>query len=179
MIDISAGLADLGLVQAASFKQTAFVVRDIEASAAAFWDEFRIGPWTGWTLTPDLFRNSHFRGAPGQFSFRHALAWKDGAQFELVQPLAGDSLFSEHLERHGEGLHHIGMYVADIAAARSQMEARGFRAVQGASGFGADGDGCFCYFETDRPIHTIVEIIQAPQGRRPAHFVYPALEQRL
>lgn len=165
--------SQLTLPQVGNFKQTAFVVRDLEASAAAFWEHFRIGPWTGWTITPDVVRKAHFRGQPGRFSFRHALAWKDGAQYELVQPLDGESLFAEHLAQHGEGLHHIGMYVPDIVVARAQMEARGFRAVQGAAGFGADGDGCFCYFETDAPIRTIVELIQAPTGRRPPSFSFP------
>ncbi len=171
-------LGELTIAQASPFKQTAFVVRDLEASAAAFWRHFRMGPWTGWTLTPNLVRDAHYRGRPGQFSFRHAFAWRDGVQFELVQPLEGESLFSEHLETRGEGLHHIGMYVQDIDRACAQMEARGFRPVQGAAGFGANGDGRFCYFETDDPICSFVELVQAPSVRRPASFVYPKPEEQ-
>lgn len=168
----------LTIAQQHAFKQTAFVVRDLEKSVQAYWDHFRIGPWTGWDITPEIVRDAHYRGKPANFSFRHALAWKDGVQFELVQPVSGDSLFSEHLEQHGEGLHHIGMYVTEIEKARAEMEARGFRAVQGASGFGAEGDGQFCYFETDDPICTVVELVEPPAVRRPPTFTFevPAQE---
>ena len=167
----------LTVPQASDFKQTAFVVRDIDASMAAFWRHFRMGPWNGWTITPDRVRDAHYRGQPADFGFRHALAWRGDVQFELVQPLSGPSIFAEHLETRGEGLHHIGMYVPDIARARVEMEARGFVAVQGASGFGADGSGQFCYFETDDPICAFVELIDAPKERRPPDFVFPAPDQ--
>jgi len=162
----------LTIAQNSPFKQTAFVVRDLQASAAAFWTHFHMGPWTGWTITPDVVRDAHYRGEPGQFSFHHPLAWRDGVEFELVQPIAGDSIFAEHLERHGEGQHHIGAYVDDIAMAIGQMQERGFRPVQGASGFGAEGDGQFCYFETDDPICTTVELISPPKVRRPPTFTF-------
>lgn len=165
------------IAQNSPFKQTAFVVRDLEASAAAFWTHFRMGPWTGWTITPEMVRDAHYRGRHARFSFRHALAWRDGVQFELVQPLEGESLFSEHLNARGEGLHHIGMYVTDIDTACAEMEARGFRAVQGAAGFGAEGDGQFCYFETDDPICSIVELVQPPATRRPPTFSFPGPDE--
>ena len=85
----------------------------------------------------------HYRGEPGRFSFRHALAWKDGVQMELVQPLDGRSIFADHLERHGDGLHHLGIYVPDQPKAVAELKAAGFRALQGARGFGARGCGTF------------------------------------
>ena len=33
---------------------------------------------------------------------------------ELIQPLSGRSAWSEFLEEHGEGLHHIGYLVSDL-----------------------------------------------------------------
>ncbi len=166
--------AALTIPQSSGFKQTAFVVRDLEASTAAYWRHFRMGPWTGWTITPERVATAHYRGKPARFSFRHALAWRGDVQFELVQPLEGPSIFAEHLDAKGEGLHHIGMYVPDIAKGKADMEASGFTAVQGATGFGADGSGEFCYFETDDPICAFVELIAAPGARRPPDFTFPA-----
>jgi hypothetical protein len=162
------------LVQQHGIKQMALVVRDIDASMRAYWELLRMGPWTGYTLTPDILKDMHYRGGPGDFSFRHALAWKDGVQMELIQPLSGRSIFDDFLREHGEGLHHVGIYVPDQPKAVAELKAAGFRPLQGARGFGATGDGAFDYFETDHPLCTIIEVIGAPSERRPATFVYPA-----
>jgi catechol 2,3-dioxygenase-like lactoylglutathione lyase family enzyme len=161
------------LVKAHGIKQIALVVRDIEASMRAYAELFGMAPWTGYTLTPEILKDMHYRGAPARFSFHHALCWKDGVQMELIQPLDGPSIFADHLERHGEGLHHVGIYVPDQPRAVAELTAAGCRAVQGARGFGATGDGAFTYFETDHPIATIVEVIGAPEVRRTPAFVYP------
>ena len=161
------------LVQQHGIKQIALVVRDLDASVRAYWDLLRMGPWTSYTLTPDILQDMHYRGEPGNFSFRHALAWKDGVQMELIQPLSGRSLFDDHLKERGEGLHHVGIYVPDQPKAVSELTAAGFRPLQGARGFGATGDGAFDYFETDHPLCTIIEVIGAPSERRTPSFVYP------
>jgi catechol 2,3-dioxygenase-like lactoylglutathione lyase family enzyme len=161
------------LAQQHGIKQIALVVRDLDASVRAYWDLLRIGPWTGYQLDETILKDMHYRGQPASFSLRHALAWKDGVQMELVQPLSGPSIFAEHLERHGEGLHHVGIYVPDHAQAVAEFKAQGLRPLQGARGFGATGDGAFAYFESDLPIAAIVELIQAPSVRRTPAFVYP------
>jgi catechol 2,3-dioxygenase-like lactoylglutathione lyase family enzyme len=157
-------------------RQTALVVQDLAAACRFWWQTCRLGPWTGYLWTPAIMSDMHLRGQPARFSFRNAFAWRDGAQMELIEPLGGGSLFAEHLARHGPGLHHLGIYVTDIVQGRTEMEAQGFRAVQGAAGFGADGDGCFCYFESDRPGSTLIELIQAPATRRAPAFVFPDAE---
>ena len=111
------------LVQQHGIKQIALVVRDLDASVRAYLDLLRMGPWTSYTLTPEILKDMHYRGAPGSFSFRHALAWKDGVQMELIQPIEGRSIFADHLEQHGEGLHHVGIYVPDQPKAVAELSA--------------------------------------------------------
>lgn len=161
------------LVRAHGVKQIAIVVRDLDASVRAYWDLLSVGPWTSYTLTPESLTDMTYGGKPAEFSFRHALAWKEHTQFELVQPLEGPSIFADHLERHGEGLHHVGIYVPDQPKAMRELEVEGFRCLQSARGFGAEGDGAFAYFETDHPLATIVEVIGAPRVRRTPAFIYP------
>ena len=99
--------------------------------------------------------------------------WHLVGQFELVQPLSGPSIFAEHLDAHGEGLHHVGRYVPDHAAAVAQALAAGWTALQSARGFGAEGDGAFAYFAAPG-VPMIVELIAAPRVRIEPEFVYPA-----
>lgn len=166
----------VNLTQAQEFgvKQIAVVVRDLEASVRAYWDLLRIGPWKAYELTEDVLKDMTYHGEPARFSLRHALAWKDGVQLELVQPGNGPSIFADHLREHGEGLHHVGIYVEDHAKAVTEFAEQGFEPIQSARGFGATGDGAFAYFATAHPLAAIVELIEAPSVRRTPAFVYPS-----
>ena len=53
-----------------------------------------------------------------------ALAWRGDMQLELLQPVSGYCIYDEHLERKGEGLHHIKLYHADCAKAVADYAAR-------------------------------------------------------
>ena len=113
MIDNTFDAVPLKLMQKLGPKQVAFVVRDIEASAKTWWDVLRIGPWTAWEYTPQILKEMTYKGAPAEFGLKHALAWKDGVQFELVQPTTGPSFFADQLNSSGEGLNHIGIHVME------------------------------------------------------------------
>lgn len=54
----------------------------------------------------------------------------DASRFELIAPLeATDSFLTTYLERHGPGLHHVTLEVADIDAAVDAIEAAGYRVI--------------------------------------------------
>jgi methylmalonyl-CoA/ethylmalonyl-CoA epimerase len=156
----------------APYKQCASVVRDLDQAVRAWTDELGIGPWTGYRLEPSMLKDTRYRGEPAEFSLRHAFAWQGDVQFELVQPLDGPSIWADHLEAHGEGLHHVGKFVTDHAAAVAQAIAAGFVPLQSARGFGAEGDGAFAYLEHPS-VALIVELIEPPRVRIEPEFVYP------
>lgn len=157
---------------AAPIKQCAIVVRDLDEAVVRWTELLGIGPWTAYRLAPPRLRDMRYHGEEATFSLRHALAWQGEMQFELVQPLSGPSIFRDHLDAHGEGLHHVGKYVADHAAAVAQALAAGFTPLQSACGFGAEGDGAFAYFQPPG-VAMIVELIEAPRVRMQPEFVYP------
>lgn len=165
------------LLQSQPIKQIAIVVRDLESAARAYWQQLRIGPWTAFEYTPAFLKEMTYKGAPAAFSLRHALAWKENVQFELVQPLDGPSIFADHLREHGEGFHHLGIYVPDHARAVTEITAAGFSPLQAAKGFGATGDGAFAYFSSPGLPGAIIELIGAPSVRREPLFVYPVPEE--
>jgi catechol 2,3-dioxygenase-like lactoylglutathione lyase family enzyme len=154
------------------FKQVAVVVEDLDEAVRRWSALLEIGPWTGYRLEPPLLKDMYYNGSEVEFSLRHALAWQGDAQFELVQPLDGPSIFADHLADHGEGLHHIGKYVADHPRAVSEAMSAGFVPLQSARGFGAEGDGAFAYFRAPG-VATIIELISAPRVRIEPEFVYP------
>lgn len=153
-------------------KQCAVIVRDLDAAVRRWHEQLGIGPWTGYRLGPPRLREMLYHGTDVEFSFRHALAWQGDLQFELIEPLDGPSIFTDHLERHGEGMHHVGKYVPDHPAAVAEALAAGFTPLQSARGFGAEGDGAFAYFQPPN-VTMVVELIEAPRVRIEPEFVYP------
>lgn len=157
----------------APFRQVAVVVRDLDAAVRHWSEQLGVGPWTAYTLAPPRLRDCVYRGERVDFSLRHALAWSGEMQFELVQPLSGPSIFADHLERHGEGLQHLGRYVEDHPAEVAAYLAQGFTPLQSARGFGAEGDGAFAYFAPPGGSGPVVELISAPKVRIEPDFSYP------
>lgn len=156
----------------ASFQQCASVVEDLDEAVRHWHEALGIGPWTAFRYAPPLLKDMRYHGEDVEFSLRHALCWQGEVQFELVQPLSGPSIFADHLAEHGEGLHHLGKYVADHPAAVAEVLAAGFEPLQSARGFGAEGDGAFAYFQPPgMPI--VIELISAPKVRIEPEFVYP------
>ena len=80
-------------------------------------------------------------------------------QLELIQPLAGQSIQSEFLERHGEGINHLGFFVDDVDKEMARLVQRGFRVIA-STRFAGGGGGA--YFDTDRVAGVLFEIIQWP-----------------
>jgi catechol 2,3-dioxygenase-like lactoylglutathione lyase family enzyme len=156
---------DLSKVPLGPVKQIGIVVEDIVASCSAYDATFAGGDWVCYTYDSQFVRDLTFRGEPGDFSMHIAMGGAD-PQVELIQPVAGRSLYTEHLEQFGPGLHHLGVYVDDLGAAVARMAAMGFPVIQSGRGYGLDGDGGFAYFDTLRATGTIFEAIERPRRRR-------------
>ena len=54
-----------------------------------------------------------YRGKPIDHKFIIALVWNRTTQLELIQPLVGTNIYTEFLDRRGDGLHHIKEWVDD------------------------------------------------------------------
>jgi catechol 2,3-dioxygenase-like lactoylglutathione lyase family enzyme len=153
-------------------KQCAVVVLDLDEAVARWTQHLGIGPWTAYRLESSRLTDMRYHGEEVEFSLRHALAWQGELQFELIQPLSGPSIFADHLDAHGESLHHVGKYVDDHPAAIAEAIAMGFTELQAARGFGAEGDGAFAYFQPPG-VSLILELISAPRVRIEPEFIYP------
>ena len=62
----------------------------------------------------------------------------NGAKIELLASTSPDGPIGRHLERRGEGLHHIAFGVDDLEAEMARLEAKGYRRISGPKA-GADG----------------------------------------
>jgi hypothetical protein len=84
----------------------------------------------------------------------------------LIQSLRGPSIYSDWIERHGYGLHHLGFFTTEMAARVRDLEGLGLRVSQWGRGYGLDGDGGFTYFDSLAAFGVIIELIEIPRRRR-------------
>lgn len=53
----------------------------------------------------------------------------EASRLELIEPVAEESFLTDYLERHGPGLHHVTLEVAEIDAVVETLEAEGLDVV--------------------------------------------------
>lgn len=148
--------------------QVAYVVRDIDRAMKNHWESFGIGPWDVYTFGPPAVRDSVVRGKPSDHTYLLAITWLREVQLELMQPLTGRSIYDEHLEKKGEGVHHIKLYYPNCDKALADFARKGIKVIQS----GKIDDDEFYYLDTERLLGYVLEIgnngkIRAPERRYP------------
>ena len=119
-----------------SIDQIAVVVRDLDAAMSRYAKELGIGPWDVYTYGPQRLWKMTYRGVEQPYAMKLGLAFVGPTMYELIEPLdQGATIYQEFLDERGEGLHHLGYYVADIDDAIAEMEARGYPVLQSGRGF--------------------------------------------
>lgn len=121
-------------------RQTAFVVRDIEAAAHEWAERYGIGPWfIGEMDFPDIF----YRGKQTRMHAKGGLAQSGDMQLELIEPdISIPSIYTEFLDAGGTGVHHV-CYWCNLDRAREHFGAMGSAQVQGGFAHGLE----FLYME--------------------------------
>ena len=93
--------------------QLGIVVRDIDQAIEYFSRTFGLGPW----FRAGLAEEEHYRGGTERITYDLdiVMAFSGGIMLELISYLKGDrNIYQDHLEQHGEGIHHIGFFVNDF-----------------------------------------------------------------
>lgn len=158
-----AALAELRAPGAAEVHQVGVVVLDLDAAVAAHSQlcGCSADDWRFDVFGPDSVEEMTVRGAPAAFSMR--LAFHGNApELELIQPLAGPSIYDEWLAAGAGGLHHLAVAVTSLERATAAMERAGFVTLQAGRGFVPAGRGGFAYFDTAAALGYLVEAVELP-----------------
>lgn len=147
----------------AAVHQVGIVVEDVERAIAGHARLLGIDPdaWRRADFGPESVERLWVRGEPVEFSIRLGFAGRD-PELELIEPVAGPSIYREWLDEHGEGLHHLAVVVTSLAAATEAMEAAGFAVLQAGTGFAPDGRGGFAYYDTGGALGYVLEAVELP-----------------
>jgi len=147
----------------AAVHQIGIVVADVEQVIAghARLLGFDDAAWRRASFDRQSVSELTLRGSPVAFSMRLAFAGSS-PEIELIEPLAGPSIYHEWLEERGEGVHHLALAVTSLAEATATMEAAGFEVLQAGHGFAPDGTGGFAYYDTAHLLGYTLEAVELP-----------------
>lgn len=148
--------------------QIGFVVRDVEAAVRKYYDTCGIGPWYFYTMDKSNMFNTKVNGKKAEFSMRVAFAYVGDLQLELIEPL-DNNIYSEFLQEHGEGMHHIACDVDDFDKTIAELREKGVSLLQEGT---TDAGLGFAYLDTREIMSCITEIYKIPDD-----IVYPAPEK--
>lgn len=105
------------------------VVEDIDRAVKYYSDIFRMGPWFKSRVPAG---ENYLRDEKKiNTEYETASTFSGRMEYQLIEVKGGDrDACLEHLERHGEGFHHVGGYVKDIETRLSAYKELGIGVLQ-------------------------------------------------
>jgi hypothetical protein len=153
--------------------QVAVVVRDLDATLHTFVHDYGLGPFDVFEMPAGAIDDFTCDGEPADFGLRIALGMVGKVQWELIQPTDEVGPYAEFLQKHGEGLHHVGMAVNDFDGALDRLKGMGHSVHIGGTYQGVR----LAYMTTNRDLGAMTEIFDFPEGEegpKPSSVYPPA-----
>ena len=97
------------MTETAKISQIGLVVRDLEKTMKTYTDLLGWGPWNVYEHKAPQLHDTHLHGKPATYSMLCAETMVGDLCVELIQPLEGDNIYTEWLNTHGEGFHHLAL----------------------------------------------------------------------
>lgn len=156
--------------------QICMIVPDLDKAMENYWKVFGVGPWHVYTYGKPLVKRMTRHGKPAEYRMKVGLANIGDMRIELIQPLEGDTVYSEFVAKHGYGVHHLGILTDNMHRDLEKARAAGMAMTQDGAGFGPDDDGHYAYLDSEGLITTTLELIERPKRRNPPERIYPSPE---
>jgi len=150
-----AGLLDTNVVT-----QVGFVVKDIVAAKRKFADFFGVEEPPLCDCGKYEVTGTRYNGEPAPDA-ACLMAFFDAGpnvQIELIQPNGVKSTWQDHLDVHGEGIHHIAFVIKGMDEQVKRLELAGIPCVQ--RGKYGDASGEYAYMDATADLKCIVELLE-------------------
>ena len=138
--------------------QVGFVVHDIEASARRYAELFGLEPRR--IETPGYAKaKTTVNGQPSEATAKLAFFQMGQLTIELIQPDDKPSIWRDHLDKHGEGIHHIAFRVDDTKKTEQAFAGLGIKT--GQQGLYADASGMYTYLDSGPHLGVMIELLES------------------
>lgn len=132
--------------------QIGIVVRDLDATVKRYEEEYGIGPWTFFDVTPEIAPDLREGDRPISRT-RNATTKVGHVWWELTEPMDDEGIFAKFLREKGEGVHHIAVETPSYQGV-IEMQTEGLPLT------GSFMDVDVSYLPTDKTLGTILEVFQ-------------------
>jgi methylmalonyl-CoA/ethylmalonyl-CoA epimerase len=142
--------------------QICVVVKDLDEAMKRYSDTLGIGPFLIYSVDAKELKVTR-EGRPADYKIRVGMAKMGGGVLELLENLKGQTIWKDFYDKHGEGVHHIGLFVKNYPAALAAFMDRGFKITVDGPIVGTDRTGRFTYLETQERLGTTFELLDFPE----------------
>jgi len=136
--------------------QIGILVNDIEKVSEAYATFFGIQKPS--IVETDALEKAEteYNGKPSEARAKLAFIDMGSLQLELIQPDHHPSTWRDHLEKHGEGPHHIAFFIEGMKEKISLLQANGFALQQK----GEYEGGRYAYIDTFEQLKVLTELLE-------------------
>jgi len=141
-------------------RHVGIIVKDMQ-SALKKYEALGMGPFYP---VSQAIKERRVRGrvAP-EIKLKVMIAQLGEVQFELIQPIEGDSPQKEFLDKNGERIHHLGFFTNDLEGDRKRLRQMGYEIIYSADY--VKGGGCDYYANREEDNGIVWELIQWPADK--------------
>lgn len=140
--------------------QIGFLVKDIEKTKKQFARFFDVPEPETVNSGEYEVTKTEYRGEPAPRAKCYMTFFYFGdLQMELIQPNEEPSLWREHLEQFGEGIHHISFQVKGMQKTISACEEWGMKLLQ--KGEYRRGNGRYAFLDALDDLKVVVELLES------------------
>ncbi|QMU28694.1 VOC family protein [Adhaeribacter radiodurans] len=140
------------------FSQVGLVVKDIQAAEKIFQEVLGVSDFAKMENIRAEDTEGTYLGQPGNFVFHLYMGYSGDSMLELIQPVSGQSIYQDYLEKHPEGgVQHIAFSVLEEEFDKtvSELSNKGYSIIQDLTLPVAK----VAYFDTYKEIGVATEII--------------------
>ena len=154
--------------------QLCLVVKDIR-KAMRHYVSLGIGPFKVYKMDTRDMEGVTYKGKPADYSIEVAWAKLGAWTFEIIQPMRGQNIYKDWMAEHGEGLHHLGIYLKpeEFADGCRFLEGQGYSQTMGGPIYANDRTGDFRYYDTREEYGAILELLDMPEDLGEPNYNYP------
>src|SRR5437867_1221454 len=136
--------------------QVGIIVNDIEARARAWADIFGLPmPEIRVTDTADIAQ-TEYAGQPSTAQAKLAFFHLGQVDLELIEPIGEPSTWKDHLDAHGDSVHHIAFQIKGMQDKLAYLDAQGVSLIQR----GEYRGGRYAYVDASAQMGTIIELLE-------------------
>ncbi len=149
------------ILSQAKFAQVGFVVNNIEETKKKYALLFDCAEPVDFVCGEYSVMQTRVFGEPAPLA-NSRLAFFDlvpGVQLELIEPNQEPSVWRDHLNKYGEGIHHIAFSVDDATPVVEKLKEE-FGAVVEQEGIYGDGSGRYIYLDLQKDLKCRVELLE-------------------